>query len=330
MTGLKICGTGSYLPAHVVDNVAFEKIVETSDEWITTRTGIKSRHIADGDTTWSMGYEAARRALESAEISAGDVDLILATTVTADYITPSLSCVIQGLLGAKNAACIDLNCACAGFVYALDMAHRYLQGGDIKTVLIVSSEMLSRCTNYEDRATCVLFGDGAGAAVVRAADAPFASVLGADGTGAHLMFGKNPEPKNPFSSAPLTANAISESPLGIGNFFMDGKEVYKFATHAMPEALRRSCEKAGVTVESLDWVIPHQANIRIVQTSMKNLKLPMERALINIDHTGNTSSATIPVMLDEAARDGRLRRGQLLGMAGFGAGLIYAGAVMEY
>lgn len=330
MTGLKICATGSYLPENIVDNDAFTRIVETSDEWIRTRSGIVTRHIANGDTTWSMGLAAAQNALAAAGMDAAAIDLILVTTVTGDYITPSVSCVLQRELGAKNAACIDINCACAGFVYGLDMAHRYLQCDDIKTVLLVSAEMLSRITNYEDRSTCVLFGDGAGAVVLQAGEGVFASHLGADGSGMHLMFGKHPLQKTPFSDRAIVENEISKSELGDGNLYMGGSEVYKFATHVMPEAIVKSCAKAGVTLDALDWIVPHQANIRIVQTAMKNLGLPMEKAWVNIDHTGNTSSASIPIALDELVRSGKLARGALIGMAGFGAGLIYGGAVMTY
>ena len=182
MTGIRICGTGSYLPDHVVENEAFTRIVETSDEWIRTRTGISRRHIAEQDTCWSMGVKAAQRAIEAAGVRPEEIDLILFTTVTADYLSPSMSCIVQGEIGAVHASCIDIACACAGYVYALDMARRYLACGDIHTVLIVSSEMLSRATDFSDRSTCVLFGDGAGACVVQAEDVLFATDLGADGT----------------------------------------------------------------------------------------------------------------------------------------------------
>lgn len=330
MTGLKLCGTGSYLPDNVIDNEAFTAIVETSDEWIRTRSGIATRRIANGDTTWSMGTKAARKALEDAGIPETQVDLILVTTVTSDYLTPSMSCVIQHALGAVNAVCIDINCACAGFVYAMDMAWRYLSCGDFKTVLIISTEMLSRITNYEDRSTCVLFGDGAGACVVQAGEGRFASHLGADGSGMHLLFCKYPAPQSPFTDRPVVENEISQSDHKEGAIFMDGREVYKFATRVMPEAIEKSCGKLGLTPADLDWIVPHQANIRIVQTAMKHLRLPMEKAWMSIDHIGNTSSASIPITLDELVKSGNLKRGQKLAIAGFGAGLTYGGAVFDY
>ncbi len=330
MSGIKIRGTGSYSPENIVSNDDFAKIVETSDEWISTRTGIKTRHIADGDTAWSMGKEAALRALKNADMSAEEVDLLLVTTVTPDYYTPSVSCVIQGEIGAVNAACIDLSCACAGFVYAMDMAHRYLSCPDINTVLIVSTERLSGITDYTDRSTCVLFGDGAGACVVQKSEGLFASKIGADGTGAHLMFGRHHRSDSPFSSKAPVENEISKNPCKNGVLYMGGREVYKFATQVMPETIMHCCEKAGMALSDLDWIIPHQANIRIIQTAMKRLGLPMEKAWVNIDHTGNTSSASIPIALDELIQSGKLSRGQKVALTGFGAGLIYAGLVFEY
>ena len=330
MTGIRICGTGSYLPDHVVENEAFTRIVETSDEWIRTRTGISRRHIAEQDTCWSMGVKAAQRAIEAAGVRPEEIDLILFTTVTADYLSPSMSCIVQGEIGAVHASCIDIACACAGYVYALDMARRYLACGDIHTVLIVSSEMLSRATDFSDRSTCVLFGDGAGACVVQAEDVLFATDLGADGTGAHFMFGRHRRPEIPFAGQPAAENRICGIPAQDGTFYMDGKAVYKFATAAMPDTLRRCCDKAGIGLSDLDWVVPHQANIRIIQTAMKKLGLPMEKAWVNIHETANTSSASIPIALDEMIRAGRLTRGQKVGVAGFGAGLVYAGAAFSY
>lgn len=331
MTGIKICGTGSYFPENVVDNEAFTAIVDTSDEWIRTRTGILKRHIADEDTTWSMGLKAARRALENANIAPEEVDLLITTTVTPDYMTPSTSCVIQGELGAVNASCFDINAACSGFVFALDMANRYMSvGDDYKTVLIVSTEVLSRMVDYTDRSTCVLFGDGAGAVVVRKGGSMFSCQTGTDGTGAALIVCKHTPITTPFSHKPPVENAISRNPVLPGYMTMDGKEVYKFATKMLPEVLEKACARAGITAADLDWIIPHQANIRIVQTAMKHLGLPMERAYMNINHAGNTSSASIPLALDEMNRAGLLKPGHKIGVVGFGGGLTYGGAVFEW
>lgn len=330
MNGIRICGTGSYLPPVSVENEAFTSIVETSDEWIRTRTGIASRHIADRDSVSGMGAKAAGAALEQAGISPEQIDLLIVTTITADCSTPSTACIIQGLLGAENAMCFDVNAACAGFVYALDMARRYLCFPDVQTALVISTEALSRITNYEDRSTCVLFGDGAGAVVVQAADTPYGSHLGADGKGAPLIFSKNMIPKTPFSKEAMEESEFTKNPVSPCHIFMDGKETYKFSTRVMPLCIEESCKTAGVPVMDLSWIIPHQANYRIVQTAMKNLGLPMERAYINIDHVGNTSSASIPIALDELHRSGKLERGQKIAVTGFGAGLVYAGAVFEW
>ena len=331
MNGIKICGTGHFLPDNLVTNEQYAAFLDTSDEWIQSRTGISTRHIANGDTAWSMGAEAAKRALDDAGLTPSDVDLIIGSTLSPDYATPSISCVIQGVIGATNAICLDINCACTGFVYALDMAWRYLYtGDDIKTVLIISSEVISSILDFADRSSCVLFGDGAGACVVQTGDSLFTSKLGADGSGAHLIFCKNSPHETPFTTNPPMANAISAHPALPGNFVQDGKEVYKFATRVMPQMIEAVCAKAGLTVAELDWIVPHQANVRILQTAMKNLGLPPERAWMNIDHTGNTSSATIPIALDELARSGKLARGQKVCVVGFGAGLTFGAAVFTW
>ena len=329
MIGIKICATGRYLPGEPIHNEAFTSIVETSDEWIRTRTGICCRHIADGDTTWHMGAAAAKSALQDGGIDPERIDLIIASSLTGDYATPSLSCLIQKEIGAQNAMCIDINCACSGFVYALDMARRYLACGDVDTVLIVASEMLSRITDYTDRSTCVLFGDGAGACIVKAAEKLFASHLGADGTGYDLLYSKNDPPASPFTKKPLIEDAISKTDRKPHSLFMDGREVYKFSISAMPHAVRKACEKAGITPEQLDYIVPHQANVRIVQTAMKALKLPMEKAVLYIDKYGITSSASIPIALDALCRSKQVKAGEKLCVVGFGAGLTYGAAVIE-
>lgn len=330
MSGIKICGTGSYLPPISVDNEAFTTFVETSDEWIRTRTGIVSRHIADADSVSGMGARAAKAALEQAGISPEEIDLLIVTTITPDCSTPATACIIQGMIDADNAMCFDVNAACGGFVYALDMAWRYLCCDDVKTALIVSTEALSRITDYADRSTCVLFGDGAGAVVLRAADTLYGSRLGADGKGAPLIFAKHVIPKTPFGKAEMEENEITRNPTKPSHIYMDGKETYKFSTKVMPMCIEDACKKAGFPVGNLDWIIPHQANFRIVQTAMKNLGLPLERAFMNIDHIGNTSSASVPIALDELHRSGKLLRGQKICVVGFGAGLVYAGAAFEW
>ena len=326
MSGIRICGTGSYLPDNIVANDDYTRIVDTSDEWIKTRTGISTRHIADGETTWRMGARAAARA----GISGGEVDLLLVTSVSPDFFTPSMSCVIQQEIGADGCMCIDLNCACAAFAYAVDMARRYLATGDVETALVVSAETLTRITNYEDRGTCVLFGDGAGAVVLRRAETTYGSFIGADGHGYGCIYAKHAPRPSPFTHAPLETDGILDQPGGVGCMVMDGRETYKFSTRMMAVAVEKACEKAGVAPGELKWIVPHQANIRIVQTAMKNLGLPMERAYMTIDHTGNTSSASIPIALDELAASGGLARGDKLAFVGFGAGLTYGAVVTEW
>ena len=324
--GLKILGTGYYLPEKVVTNADFAKIVETSDEWIVKRTGMKERHIAS-EPTHVTAEKAARMAVERAGLSPLDIDLILCTTVTSDYITPALACIVQGAIGAKNAAAFDINAACAAFVYALDMANMYLQHG-YHHVLIVSAEGLSKITDYTDRSTCVLFGDAAGACVVGKGEGDFQSVLGSDGTGAHTLFARRPLNDIPFVEQ-VDPQSVDHFPdvNRSGVLYMDGREVYKFAVGAMNHALRAACDKFGITPADLDLIIPHQANLRIIQSAAKELGLPLERFYVNIDRYGNTSSACIPVALAELDEQGRLTPGKKVGMVGFGAGLVYGGCV---
>lgn len=330
MQGVSIIGTGMCLPEKVVSNEDYTKIVETSDEWITTRTGIKTRRISDGSPEYLMSVRSAEQAIEKAGIKPEEIGLILHTSVTPDYVTPSMSCIVQGKIGAVNAACIDINCACAAFAYALDMARRYLAAGDIQYVLIVSTELLSKITNYEDRSTCVLFGDGSAACVVKAADGLFSSCLGADGTGANHIFARNFPIDNVFSETQNLADYDGFGDWKEHKLYMGGREVYKFATHKMPEAVEKAAAKAGISVDEIDHVVAHQANIRIIETAAARLGLPMEKFYTNIDKYGNTSSASIPICLHEMEEQGLLKRGEKVCVVGFGAGLIYGAAIFEW
>lgn len=332
MTGVKILGTGIYLPERCATNQDFTKIVDTSDEWISTRTGIKERRMSQGEPTWYMGAEAAKKALSNAGIKAEEIGLIIDTTVTPDFFTPSTSCIIQRELGITGCMAIDVNCACTGFVYAIDMAKRYLQTEpEIKYVLLVANETLSKLTDFSDRGTCILFGDGAAACVVELKEnTVYSSSLHADGFGA----------KHLFARATATDNAfMPEEPINIedgmteGNehyFCMDGKEVYKFAVNALPEAAKSAAEKINFDLNEIDVVISHQANIRIIKTAAKNLGVPIEKFYINLDKYGNTSSVSIPLALHEAIQDGTLKRGGKLCLVGFGAGLTSGAVIMEY
>ena len=336
----KILGTGSYLPELVVDNEMFAKILETSDEWITSRTGISRRHLCDGETTWEMAVKAAERAVDASQIDSKAIDIIIATTITPDYSTPNLSCIVQAKIGAVNAFCFDLNAACTGFVQALDVAMRYLNTDQPMTVLIVSSESLSKLADYSDRKVCVLFGDGAGAVILsnRMSDgdclAPtgiYEAFFGADGTGGELMTGKAFDvARHPFSTV---ENAGKPDVFGheTGIYIsMKGQEVYRFATTAVPVAIEKVMDKAGISLEEIDFVIPHQANDRIIQSVAKRIGLPTEKMLSNIDETGNTSSASIPICFDQAVRSGRIKRGQTLIFTGFGGGLTFGAVACKY
>lgn len=331
MSGIRIVATGRYVPAKLVRNEDFVEFLDTSDEWITQRTGMKERYISAGEPTWLMGALAAKSAMEKNSIDPLSIDLIVFTTVTPDYTTPSMACIAQGYLGASNAFCFDLNAACSGFVYALDLARRYLACGDIKRVLIISSETLSRIGDYQDRSTCVLFGDAAGACVVDASDGIYASCAGSDGTKAGVLYNKaHYKPMCPFTDASLMPAYEEPFVPTTEHLHMDGNEVYKFAVTAFPQAIRTACERAGVAVAELDLIVPHQANVRIVKTAAKTLGYPMEKMYCNMDRYSNTSSACTPLCLDELVEAGRLKRGDKIGIVGFGGGVTYGASVFEW
>lgn len=329
MKGIKVLATGRYAPDNIATNEDFAKIVDTSDEWITTRTGMKVRHISDGEPTWMMASKAARRALEHAGMNAGDIDMILITTVTGDFYSPSVASMVQREIGAYNAFGMDMNAACSGFVYGMDAAYRYLVTGAAKHVLLISAETLSKITDYTDRSTCVLFGDGAAAAILTLGEGLFASYLAMDAHDAHVLYARTHDNLNPFSTKG------AEHPDGFTGakdhyLYMDGRAVYKFAVKAMPEAVEKAVEKAGLTLSDIDYIVPHQANIRIVQTAAKTLGLPMEKFLLNVAEYANTSSASVPLCLDEYNERGTFKPGDKIVVVGFGAGLTYAAAVFEW
>lgn len=331
MFGINIIGTGSYTPKKKVVNEDYTAFIETSDEWIRTRTGMSERYVSDGEPTWYMGSMAAKQAVEAAGIDVSEIGLILDTSVSADYYTPSMACMIQRELKAENAMAIDINCACSGFVYAVDMAKRYLQtDDDIKYVLVVSNENLTKITDYTDRSSCVLFADGAAAAVIaRGGDKLYSSYCGSDGNGAQFLFARSIPPANAF----MTGDGYVDDGFTKTDkhyLVQDGKEVYKFATKALPLAMKKASERIGFDLSELDWVVPHQANIRIIETAAKNSDLPMDKFIINIDKHANTSSATIPIAFDEAVRSGIIRKGDKICFVGFGAGLTFGAVIFEY
>ena len=334
--GIRVLGTGSYTPAYQVTNDDMAKLVETNDEWIRTRTGIGTRHISDGEPTWYMGAEAAKKAIADAGIDPAEIGLVIDTTITPEYCTPSMSCIIQREVGAVDAACFDLNAACSGFVYAVDTAHRFLQtDSSMKYALIVANESLSKITNYSDRSSCILFGDGAAAVVIAYAEkALYSSYLGADGTGAKYLYAHSALPVSPFVKPERAAqydDHMGAGPKGWDHTMLqEGREVYKFATQAMPKAAAMAAQKIGMQLDEIDKFVPHQANMRIIETAMKHIKQPMEKVIVNIAYHGNTSSASIPIAFDEAVREGKIQRGEKVCLVGFGAGLTYAALIMEY
>lgn len=327
--GINILGMGSYVPEQKLVNDDFKKFVDTNDEWIRTRTGIVERHMAGWEPTWYMGKMAALAALEKAGIEPGEIGMIICTTVTSDFLTPSVASLIQYEIGAENAAAFDLGAACTGFVYAMDVAEKFLATDDsLKYILVISSEATSRFCDFTDRQTCILFGDGAAAAVVKKGDRIYSSHLGSDGSGARSLFAKN---LYPAKEVRLESNFDDGFPEKAAQMlYQDGKAVYKFATQALPKAFELAAGKIGVTKDDIDWFIPHQANVRIIETAAKKLGASMDKFILTLDHYGNTSSASIPLALNEAIDKGLVKRGQKLALIGFGAGLTYGGIILEY
>ncbi len=318
----RIIGTGSCLPANVVTNDDLSQIMDTSDEWISSRTGIRKRHLAKDETTASMSIEAARRAMENAGVTAEEIDLIIVGTVSADYITPACSCEVQAAIGAERAVAFDINAACSGFMFALHIANAYLQCGTYQTALIIGAETLSKIMDWSDRSTCVLFGDGAGAAVVRADEKAgfLAFDLGSDGVKGRVLSGVNRTNNNPLIQTPKELQYIH----------MDGQEVYKFAVTMVPASLHKVIEEAGIGVEDIDYFALHQANIRIIQSVAKRLKVAEDKFPISLDHCGNISAASVPILLDEMNQRGLLKPGMKIALSGFGGGLTWASAVLEW
>jgi len=329
LQGINILGTGSYSPEMILTNEDMAKYVDTSDEWITTRTGIRQRHISNGEPTWSMGAKAAKLAIEQAGIDINKIGLIITSSTTEDYYLPSSACMIQREIGAIGSMAIDINCACSGFAYGLDMARRYLLAGDIKYILLVATEALSKITDFTDRTTCVLFGDGAAACVLEASDKLYTSHLGADGSGAGFLCARHHEPTRQLQGEPVILE--DGLPTEVKPYIIqNGKEVYKFATKILPMATTLACEKINLPVTEIDHFVPHQANVRIIETAAKNLGVSMDKFIVNLDMHGNTSSASIPTAFDEAVRNGKIKHGDKVCFVGFGAGLTYGAVILEY
>ena len=331
MSGIEILGTGSYYPEFVADNDKFSEFLDTSDEWIFPRTGIKQRHIAVDKPNYFMGVNAAKNALENAGLSAEEIDLIIVSTCTPDFFYPAMSCLIQKHIGAKNAACFDVNSACTGFITAVDIAHKFLESGAHKNVLVVASEKLSAQQDYTDRASCILFGDAAGAVVLRKSEKKFSSFMGAEGDEFEALYCKvHYESNCPFYGSEDEFYNNRFDTFAKKNFLVqDGKAVYKFAVNAMSNAVSVVAKDFGISPEELDLVIPHQANLRIIAKATELLGITPEKVYTNIEYMGNVSSACIPVALDELNRAGRVKKGMKLCLVGFGAGLTFGSIIME-
>ncbi len=316
-----IIGTGSFLPPTIIDNNELAKMVKTNDEWIREHTGIVERHIATDETTSYMATEAALLAIENAGIAPKELDLIIVATLSAERATPSMSCIVQDKIGAVNATCFDINAACSGFVYALQTADAYIKAGLAKMVLIVGSETLSKMVDWKDRSTCILFADGAGAAIVSEKEQGIlSSVTHSDGSKGMSLKCKERSTRNFLNKKKEDKHYIQ----------MIGPDIFKFAVRKVPACIDLLLERAGVTREDVDYYVLHQANARIVASVSKKMEIPMEKFPMNIEHCGNTSSASIPILLDEMNRKGMLKPGDKVVLCGFGGGLTWGAQLLEW
>jgi 3-oxoacyl-[acyl-carrier-protein] synthase-3 len=319
----RIVGTGSYLPEKILTNADLEKMVETDDEWIVSRSGIRERHIAaEGETTGDLAYHAAVRALEAAGVAASELDLVILGTTTPDIVFPSTACLVQHRLGANGCAAFDVNAACSGFIYALSVADSMIRSGAVRTALVIGAETLSRMVDWTDRATCVLFGDAAGAVVLRADDKPgiLSTHLHADGGKKELLY--NPVGVSKGFRADLPNCGVK--------VMMAGSEVFKHAVKALDSVVDETLAANGLEKSDLDWLIPHQANLRIIEATAKRLQMSMDRVIVTVDRTGNTSSGSVPLAHDEAIRSGKVKRGELLLLEAFGGGFTWGSALVRY
>lgn len=322
-----ITGTGAYLPENVLTNFDLEKMVDTSDEWIRQRTGIVERRIADDDiATSDLSVRASRLAIKKAQIDPLDIEMILVATVTPDTFFPSTACYVQKGIGAKNASAMDISAACAGFLYGLDLANGLIISGQYDTILVVGGEIFNNIVDWKDRNTCVLFGDGAGAAIVQATDEPkgiISSYIGSDGDYADIDLLGIPAGG---SRMPVTAEALDQN---LNKIQMNGREVFKLGVRLMPEAAERALKKADVNVDEIDLLIPHQANLRIIEAVGQRLGVPREKVYVNVDKYGNTSAATVIIALDEAIQQGRAKPDDLILLVTFGAGLTWGSTLLR-
>lgn len=320
---VEIIGTGSYVPDKIVTNDELALIVETNDEWISSRTGIKKRRIVENENTSDLAYKAALKAIENSNVLVEDIDLIIVATTSPDCFTPSTACIVQGKLGAINAVCFDMTAACTGFIYALNTAAQFIKSGQSKKALVIGAEVLSKIVNWEDRNTCVLFGDGAGAAILTESNKKGIDIvkLGSDGSKAELLKCEAAELKNPYSS---------ENPTYKNKIEMDGKEIFKFAGKIIPCVVNEILDKASLSIEDIKYIVPHQANYRIIEYACKKLKVDMDKFYVNLHKYGNTSAASIAIALDEMNNERLLSKGDKIILVGFGGGLTFGGILINW
>lgn len=322
MTYSRIAGTGSYLPEKILTNAELEKMVDTTDEWIVTRTGIKQRHIAaEGENTVDLAEQAAHRAMEAANVTAADLDLIIVATTTPDQVFPSTACLLQGRLDNHGATAFDVQAVCTGFVYALGVADKFIKSGTHKTALVIGAETMSRIVDWNDRTTCVLFGDGAGAVVLKADDEPgiLSTHLHADGSYEQLL-------KVPYGVSNGYDKMLKEQAF----VQMKGNEVFKMAVNTLGRIVDETLEANKLDKGDVDWLVPHQANTRIIGATAKKLKMDMDHVVMTVGEHGNTSGASVPLALDTAVRDGRIQRGETLLLEAFGGGFTWGSALIKY
>lgn len=324
----RVSGVGSYLPEGILSNQDLEKLVDTNDQWITERTGIKRRHMAaNGEVTSDLAYQASMKALKAASLEPKDLDLIIIATVSGDQIMPSTACVLQQKLGCRNIAAFDLTAACSGFVYSLSIADQFIRSGMYKNILIVGAEVLHRIVNYKDRETCILFGDAAGAWIISRADTNerniiLSSHLHADGDLGDLFVLPAGGSKIPFSQEVLDKNQQY--------VVMKGREIFRHAVRTLSLCCQEALNHNGVKSEEVDWLVPHQANVRILESVADHFGIPMEKVILSLQETGNTSAASVPVAFDLAVQEGKIKRGQTILLAAFGAGLTSGSALLRY
>lgn len=322
MTYSRIAGTGGYLPEKVLTNHDLEKMVDTSDQWITERTGIKKRHIAaEGETTCDLAEKASRDALDAAGITSDDIDLIVVATTTPDRVFPSTACLLQQRLGVHGCAAFDVQAVCTGFVYALGVADKFIRSGSHKCALVVGAETLSRIVDWTDRSTCVLFGDGAGAVVLTASDEPgiLSTHLHADG-----------EFQNLLSTTGGISEGFANDIDGVAHITMQGNEVFKMAVNTLGRIVDETLSANNMDKSDIDWLVPHQANIRIINATAKKLRMSMDHVVVTVQEHGNTSAASVPMALNEAVRDNRIQRGETLLLEAFGGGFTWGSALLRY